>query len=343
MSLKKATPKAVFAACEQLELLDRSWNRDDVRLAIGGGSFSVIDPLIQAWRKLQPIREVAPTVPTDLLIQVATMLEQQVSDYITDIDARDTEREITLLNASEVLAANLQQIESELTGQLEITQQANHDLEAECSRLENELGEKVQTASSLEAQLSISEEAIASLNSRIKEQKEFYESGLKLQKQGQQENETRLIEQGQQQVSQLKLEYQQQLAQQKSELNDVAELAENRLMRLLDEARNELKEVQLGSEGKLNVLRGQIQEIEKISTRQKLKLNSSESELREVTSTLEQKSTILTNELSKSQQECRQLREQSAHLESKIDAEGKEDLKAIRKLVQSLQDQAAKQ
>ena len=78
MSMKKATPKAVFEACEQLELQDRPWNRDDIRSLVGGGSFSVIDPLIQAWRKLQPVREVAPSVPAELLIQVATLLEQQI-------------------------------------------------------------------------------------------------------------------------------------------------------------------------------------------------------------------------------------------------------------------------
>ena len=343
MSLKKATPKAVFDACEQLELLDRSWNRDDVRTLVGGGSFSVIDPLIQAWRKLQPVREVAPTVPSDLLIQVATMLEQQMSGYIAEIDARDSEREGALLKASEVLAESLHQVELELTTQLEVTQQANHDLEAECSRLESELSEKSQYSASLETQRSISEETINSLNSRIKEQQEFYESSLKFQRQGQQESEARLLEQGEQQVSQLKLELQQQLVQQKSEINDAAELAENRLMRLLDQARNELKEVQLGYESKINMLREQIQEVEQISTRQKLKLNSSESELREVSSALEQKTAILNDELSKSKQECRQLREQAANLKNKVDVEGRENLQTIRELVQSLQNQAAKQ
>lgn len=254
MSLKKATPKAVFEACEQLELQDRAWNRDDVRLIIGGGSFSVIDPLIQAWRKLQPVREVAPSVPTDLLIQVATMLEQQVSDYIGEIELRDQEREVTLLALNEAVAENLQRLEFELTEQLALSQQANHDLEAECSRVEHELREKTQSFLAAEVKLQVSEEASASLNERLKEQQAIYESSLQQQKQSQLDEIARSLELHQQQVNQLKMESQQQLAQQKVELVDAAQLSEDRLMRLLDQGRIELKELQRSSTEKLEVL-----------------------------------------------------------------------------------------
>lgn len=142
MSIKKATPKAVFDACEQLELLDKSWNRDDVRALIGGGSFSVIDPLIRAWRQLQPVREVAPTVPTDLLIQIATMLERQVSEFIGDIEARDQAREETLLSLNENASEIFSRREAELETQIDLAKQANHQLEAELSRLEGELRDK---------------------------------------------------------------------------------------------------------------------------------------------------------------------------------------------------------
>ena len=279
MSLKKATPKAVFDACEQLELLDRSWNRDDVRTLVGGGSFSVIDPLIQAWRKLQPVREVAPSIPADLLIQMATMLEQKVSGYIEDVELRDQEREAVLLEANEVVSANLQQIESKLTEQLELSQQANHDLEAECSRLEAELDEKHQLGLTLELKFQLSKEAETSLHQRLKEQQGFYEQALKEQKQSKQQSEERLLEQHQQQVQQLKLESQQQLIQQKTQLADAFESAENRLMRLLDQARNELKEQQLAAANKIDSLRNECQVQSQLAANQKLEIKTLESVL----------------------------------------------------------------
>jgi len=281
MSLKKATPKAVFEACEQLELQSSAWNRDDVRLSIGGGSFSVIDPLIQAWRKLQPVREVAPSVPTDLLIQVATMLEQQVSDYVGEIELRDQEREATLLALNEAVAENLQRLEFELTEQLALSQQANHDLEAECSRLEHELREKAQSFLAAEIKLQVSEEATASLSERLKEQQAFYESSLQQQKQSQQDESTRSLELHQQQVNQLKMESQQQLTQQKVELVDAAQLSEDRLMRLLDQGRIELKELQRSSTEKLEVLSREQQTDKQLVDKQSHEINSLEAALQQ--------------------------------------------------------------
>jgi hypothetical protein len=279
MSLKKATPKAVFDACEQLALLDQPWNRDDVRLNIGGGSFSVIDPLIQAWRKLQPVREVAPSVPTDLLIQVATMLEQKITDYIGEVELRDQEREATLLILNETVAENLQQLESELTEQLTFSQQANHHLEAECSRLEHELGEKAQALLAVEFKLQVSDEAAASLSARLKEQQTFYESSLQQQKQSQQDENNRTLELHQQHVNQLKIESQQQLSQQKTELVDAAQLSENRLMRLLDQGRNELKELQVSSGEKLDALSRELQTDKQLANKQSHEIKSLEAAL----------------------------------------------------------------
>jgi hypothetical protein len=281
MSLKKASPKAVFDACEQLELLDRPWNRDDVRLSIGGGSFSVIDPLIQAWRKLQPIRQVAPTVPTDLLIQVATMLELQISDYVSEVELRDQEREVTLLALNEDVAENLQQLESELTEQLALSKQANHELEAECSRLEHELADQAQSLLSAEFKLQVSEEALVSLSQRLKEQQAFYESNLQVQKQSQQDESARALEQHQQHINQMKMEAQQQLAQQKAELNDAAQLSEDRLMRLLDQGRNELKELQRSSTEKLEILTREQQTDKQLVNKQNHEIKSLEVSLQQ--------------------------------------------------------------
>jgi hypothetical protein len=282
MSLKKASPKAVFDACEQLELLDRPWNRDDVRLNIGGGSFSVIDPLIQAWRKLQPIRQVAPSVPTDLLIQVATMLELQISDYVSEVELRDQQREVTLLALNETVAENLQQLESELTEQLALSQQANHELEAESSRLEHELAEKAQLLLTSEFKLQVSEEAAVSLSQRLKEQQGFYENSLQVQKQSQQDERARTLELHQQQINQMKMEAQQQLVQQKTELIDAAQLSENRLMRLLDQGRNELKELQLSHSEKLEAFTREQQADKQLGNKQMHEIKSLEISLHQI-------------------------------------------------------------
>ncbi len=249
MSMKKATPRAVFAACEQLELLDRPWNRDDVRITIGGGSFSIIDPLIQTWRKMQPVREVAPSLPTDLLIQVAALLEQQVSDYIADVDARDQTRESNLLHMTETLTDNFEKTEAELNSQLEVATTANHQLEAECSRLEGELSDIRQQAQTLEVQKAAAEENAASSKKQLSDQKTHFEQSQQQQKEAHVNAEIRLNEQSQQALEKLKAEHDQQrvqqLSEQKAQLTESAEMAENRLMKLLDQAREELKDLRL--------------------------------------------------------------------------------------------------
>jgi hypothetical protein len=346
MSLKKATPKAVFEACEQLELLERSWNRDDVRLNIGGGSFSVIDPLIQAWRKLQPIREVAPSVPMDLLIQVASMLEQQVSGYIADIELRDQEREVALLEVNEVIAENLQQVEAQLTGQLELSQQANHDLEAELARFSGELNDKSQSLQALELKLQVSGEAVVSLNQRIKEQQAFYESTLKQQKETQQENSIRTDELYQQNINQLKLESQQQLAQQKSELVEAGQIAENRLMRLLDQGRNELKELNALSSNKVEQLGRELQAEKQLSNKQTLEINSLNSNLNAALSNLgqleqqsQQNTLSLKAQVSRLIHDNENLNNQLKDHQSRGSQQEKTDLQQLKDSIRLLQDQ----
>ena len=337
MSVKKATPKAVFDACEQLELLDRPWNRDDVRLNIGGGSFSVIDPLIQAWRKLQPIRQVAPSVPTDLLIQVATMLELQISDYVSEVALRDQEREAALLVLNEAVSENLQRVESELTEQLALSQQANHDLEAECSRVEYELKEKTQSLLAVEFKFQVSEDAAASLSQRLKEQQAFYESGLQVQKQSQQDERARTLELHQQQINQMTMEAQQQLIQQKVELIDAAQLSENRLMRLLDQGRNELKELQLSYGDKLDALTRRQQADKQLSNEQmhdikslEISLQQTQLEATQLTAQYETQLTLLNNDKLSLQQ---QLTEQAAE---------KGGLESLASSIKQIQDQMAK-
>jgi hypothetical protein len=342
MSLKKATPKAVFDACEQLELQNQVWNRDDVRALVGGGSFSVIDPLVQAWRKLQPVREVAPSVPTDLLIQVASMMEDQISGYIENIERRDQERESALLEVNKVVAENLQEMEAELTGQLELSQQANHDLEAECSRLENELEAKNQSLLVMELKYQVSEEAVGLLNQRIKEQQTFYETSIKQQKQAQQEDNLRASELHQQYVNQLKLESQQNLSQQKVELVDAGQIAENRLMRLLDQGRNELKELQVLSSNKIENLNREQQVDKRLANKQRLEVNTLESNLTQTEQQAMQEALTLKAKISLLSSENLNLQGQLANYKNQGDERDKSDFQQLRDSIRLLQEQVSK-
>jgi ABC-type transporter Mla subunit MlaD len=344
--MKKATPKVVFDACEQLALLDRAWNRDDVRLLVGGGSFSVIDPLIQAWRKLQPVREVAPSVPSDLLIQVATMLEQQISDYVEQVEQRDQERERALLEMNDAVSANLQHVESQLTDKLDQSQQANHALEAELSRIESELDEKKQALQVTSLKLEVSEEAVESLNTRLKEQKALYEVTLVQQKQRHQDEVIRIGELHQQQSSEQKLELKQQMAQQKAELLSAAQLTEDRLMRLLDQGRSEIKEQNADSSHKIDTLSRELQAEKQLSNTQRLEIKaltlSHEAKLSEINKAaqgVQQRVTDSESLVSILNNENGELKSQLLEYKERGSQQEKSDLQQLKDSIRLLQEQ----
>ncbi|NRA23459.1 MAG: hypothetical protein HRU08_03100 [Oleispira sp.] len=341
MSLKKATPKAVFDACEQLEQVGDSWNRDDVRLFIGGGSFSVIDPLVQAWRRLQPMREVAPTVPSDLLIQVATMLEQQVSDFMAEVKRRDEEREVSFFQTGEVLANNLHKLETDLTERLELAQQANHDLEAECSRLEFELNEKSQASLAADLKLQVAEESVQLLNQRLQEQGSFYEQALKQQKLEHKNSQDRVEELHQQQVEQLKLEHQQEMTKQKSDLREASQMTENRLLRLLDQSRNELKEVQLSSNSRLEGLGQELQNHQQLGHKQKLENQALELLQQQSKLEFEGKISRLEVQVAKLNNEKSDLDSQLLQCKLKGNKQEKSDLQQLKDSIKLLQSQVS--
>jgi cell fate (sporulation/competence/biofilm development) regulator YmcA (YheA/YmcA/DUF963 family) len=109
MAQKIATVSTVFAACDRLDAANEHWNREDVRNEVGGGGYVVIDPLIRAWRALNPLRETAPSKPAELLHQVATSIDTHITDFTARTDARLAESqkvfEGTVSELSEKLAA----------------------------------------------------------------------------------------------------------------------------------------------------------------------------------------------------------------------------------------------
>ena len=341
MSIKKATPKAVFDACEQLELLGKAWNRDDVRMLVGGGSFVVIDPLIQTWRKLQPVREVAPTVPAELLIQVASMLEAQMSGFIEDVEQRDRAREEILLSLNKEALGSFELRESQLETELELAQRANHELEAELSHIEGELADTRQAMQTFELKLQVSSEAAASLNARLKEQKTFYEGAIKEQAQTHASDKERITEQYLLTINELKLDSQQQLAQQKNSLTEAAEIAENRLMRLLDQARSEQKELACELTKKAEMLSQELQKEKQACHGQKLELSSLTLALSEAKESLqvykEEQAEAFGLRLATLEAENTGLKEQLRRLKDKDGAQELSDIQQLRESIKQLQ------
>ena len=342
MSIKKATPKAVFEACEQLELLGKTWNRDDVRMVIGGGSFVVIDPLIQAWRKLKPVREVAPTTPSELLIQVATQIEMHMSGFIKSVEQRDREREEALLSLNEESSNRFQLRESQLEAELELTQHANHELEAELSRTEGELSDTKQAMQNLELRRQVSNEAAASLKARLKEQKDFYESAIKELTQSHELDKKRIIEQHSLSINELKLDTQQQLAQQKSSLTEGAEIAENRLMRLLDQARSEQRQLTSELNEKIEFLSQGLQSEKQTNHGYKLEISSLTLALSEAKENLQaykdEQAKTFELQIASLETENAELKEQLLQLENQEGAQAMLDIRQLRDSIKQLQD-----
>ena len=324
MSQKKATPKAVFEACQQLAASieeGESWNRDDVRLLVGGGSFAVIDPLIKVWRKLQPMRDVAPSIPSELLVQIATLLEQQVTGYIAEVQQADEQRELLFNQATEELAKNLNSMEVRLTTELEEAKQSNHSLESECSRLESELAQSQKEQHSLDLRLELMEKELAQANLRLAAEKERSDKIILQSQEDAEALRLRLTEQNTLALANAKLDHQQQVLDQKKQLQDAAELAENRLMRLLDQARSEIKEAQVTFEHKLSGMNLQQLEDKQTINKQKLEVN------------------VIGSELKQSNDECLLLREQLLQQKTENSQVERADLQAIKASILSLQGQ----
>lgn len=344
MSQKKATPKAVFDACEQLTASveeGETWNRDDVRLLVGGGSYAVIDPLIKAWRKLQPVREVAPSLPSELLIQVAQLLEQQVAGFIEQVEQQDNERELIFSSANEELAANFVKLEQELGSQLELSQQANHDLEAECDRLKSELIVSQQDNHAQAVRLEILESDLQQARQQLESESK---RNAELIKRGAEERESlelRLAEQYGQDKEQLKLDYQQQLLQQKQNLTSASQSAENHLMRLLDQSRSELKQANLAAEDKTTLLMEQLSDKEGLLLEQRLKINALESKLYETAELSEKRELDLVADLSRAENKLKEMRLQVQSFQAQSEADGNAQLEAIKESILSLQVQVA--
>lgn len=233
MSKAIATVSTVFAACDRLEAANKRWNRDDVRAVIGGGGFVVIDPLIRAWRELKPLREVAPSAPAELLHQVAASIDAHITEFTARTDARLAESQKVFENTVSDLSEKLAALENELANQAKVLKEVQRSNDSLTDQLEK-FGEEKNTAQTVNARLVTENDGLRGQLTRMEQEHKAAVRSL------QAENKD-LVKQYAQERTRLCDEHATALVIQRKELNEVAQQAENRLMLLLDQERQEAK------------------------------------------------------------------------------------------------------
>ena len=243
MAKQIATVSTVFAACDRLDAANDRWNREDVRNEVGGGGYVVIDPLIRAWRALKPLREVAPCTPAELLHQVAVSIDAHITDFTQRTDARLAESqkvfESTVLELSEKLAA----LEVELAGERETLR----ELESSNHALAEQLDEKREALNDAQTENARRVTENDGLRGQVARMEKEYKAAL----QSLQAENKDLIKQHAQERIRLGDEHAAALAAQRKELAELAEQAENRLMVLLDQERQDAKATESKLSGNL--------------------------------------------------------------------------------------------
>ncbi len=246
-----ATASNVFAACDRLEAANERWNREDVRSEVGGGGWVVIDPLIKAWRGLKPLREVAPSTPTELLQQVAASLEAHIAGFTQEAEGRLTESQKIFDTAISALSEKLANLESELeetTASLASSESENAALTEQLEKAQKEL-EQSRTEN---ARLVTENDGLTGQVSRM-------EKEHKTTIQSMQAEQRELLKQLAQERSRVAEEHATAIAAQRKELALEAEQAENRLMVLLDQERQESKETESKLSGNLDKVTQKVQ------------------------------------------------------------------------------------
>jgi chromosome segregation ATPase len=265
-----ATPATVFAACEQLDAANERWNREDVRQAVGGGGFVVIDPLIRAWRELKPLREAAPSTPAELLHQVATSLEAHLQAFTAETDQRVTAQQQVFETTVADLAERLAGLEATLedtTARLASAEAANGHLNAALTARDTELTDAQKTISHLTVENDSFKGQIARQDKAHAVAMENLQGELRSQAQQHERAGARWRE------AQAAA-----LAAQRQELIATAEQAENRWMKQLDEARQEARASVAVSTKKLNQAADALQRERGLATALKSRVGALETE-----------------------------------------------------------------
>jgi len=233
MAKKIATAEAVFRACEELDAAGHPWNRDDVRYRVGGGGFNVIDPLIQAWRRLKPLKAIAPNTPTELLHMVATSLEQHLTLHLAQFEQNTRSQAKAFNLASADLTSEIETLNDQV---LSLTR-AQEESTAHIQALTEQRELTLQEMSHLKAQHKSLQDENDSLRGQIQRIEQHGKTLLLEQEQ----KYNALAEKHQCDLNDIAKKHTQDSVQQQNAWREAQEATENRLMRLLDKERNEHK------------------------------------------------------------------------------------------------------
>lgn len=229
MSRKIATPTAVFNACDELEASGKPWNRDDVRLHVGGGGYNVIDPLIQAWRKLKPLKEVAPITPAEILYQLTESIEAHLSKFIDEAEQQKVERTDIFENTVGELSNRIEILEQEMVSLTGTNEQLRSDKEKLVERLDGrsqELKKKDGEIIKFQSENDELRGTVYRIEKQLTDSKQQYRVDQK-----------NLESRYESKINALIGEHKKELIAHKKELIQQNEQSENRLMKLLDQER----------------------------------------------------------------------------------------------------------
>ncbi len=231
-----ATASNVFAACDRLEAANERWNREDVRTEVGGGGWVVIDPLIKAWRALRPLREVAPSTPTELLQQVAASLEAHIAGFTQEAERRVAENEEIFDTTISELSQKLADLEDQLEERTTDLMSRESEIVALTEQLEQGKA-KLETSKSENARLVTETDGLTGLVSRLEKEHKTVIQSMQIE-------QREFLKQHALERARVADEHATAIAAQRKELAQEAEQAENRLMVLLDQERQIAKEIE---------------------------------------------------------------------------------------------------
>lgn len=316
MSAKIATVSAVFAACEELDKSEKTWNRDDVRSRVGGGGYNLIDPLIKAWRRLKPIKEVAPNTPTELLQLVAEAIESNYENFVSEVVSRESERNVIFdslwREVSTSLSATNDQLEASESRNEKLTCR-NEEQTQEIEKLKLAVDQQKKDCDKLLSENDSLNGAVLRLDSKFKSTCEEYEKELSAKAQLHV-----------QQTQNLKQSHKEELEELKIELNKQNVLAEDRLMRLIDQSRTDAKKQQIDASKLLDTVRLKVEDArERIST-----LQSDNSRLQSELSTQKLENSRFSVSLDKANNSFNQLEEEYAAFRADSDNSKFDELNA---------------
>tara|TARA_R100001480_G_scaffold136521_1_gene133631 strand:- start:4876 stop:5886 length:1011 start_codon:yes stop_codon:yes gene_type:complete len=332
MARKIATASTVFAACDRLDAANERWNREDVRNEVGGGGYAVIDPLIQAWRGLKPLREAAPSTPVELLHQVATTLETHIVDFMGEVDSRNLEAQKVFEATVSELSERLANLESELNEKEVNLQAVTADRASLVEQLED-------------SQHSLNEVKVA--HSKLVTENDGYRGQITRLESEHKETMNKLNADAKEAAkantterSRVAKEHAAALKAQRKEMAEAAEQTENRLMMLLDQERQSAKE----SNAQTILQLSQVTEKAQVHREKCIKLETSIRELKEQNSKLD---TSLVESVAHCSQLSASLAAQKTHsltVQSEFEAYKKQykmsgDLETLRSAVAAMQAQ----